>query len=196
MVDLGVDSGGGNAAVAQNLSHFGKRRARPQHLGCRRVAKPMGSETAEPRPLAGGSHHLAHTCGSEPTQQGEHPQEHLALGAPGAASAEIGGYRRSDVGRQWQTLLGVPLAPHDDLSSSPLDVIEAEGRDFGGSQPEAGEQHQDGVVAPADRAAPIAAGQQRRYLSGSKTPRQRGAAPSRRGRNRTRQRHDDRALET
>src|SRR5712692_10106360 len=154
----------------------------------------MGSETSEPRALAGGSHHLAHTFGSEPTQRGEHPQEHLALGAPGAASAEIGGYRRSDVGWQWQALLGVSLATHDDLSSSPLDVIEAEGRDFCGSQPEAGEQHQNGIVAAAYRAAPIAAGQQRRYLSGSKTTRQGGAAPARGGRNRTRQRHDDHPL--
>ena len=48
--------------------------------------------------------------------------------------------------------------PSDEyLPVVPVDVVQGKGHDFARPEPETGEQHQDGVAAPPDVTAPVAA---------------------------------------
>ncbi len=165
--------------MTQDLGHLRERRARPQHLGPRRVTKAVRAEASEPGPLAGCPDHLADSLGGQPAKRGGCTQEHLSLGTPGPAMAQVAGDRLAHVAGQGQALLGVALAAHHDFPGPPVDVVEAQRGDLGGPQPEAGQQYQDGVITLARRPAAVTARQQRRDLPGRQAPRQPGAAPSR-----------------
>lgn len=66
----------------------------------------------------------------------------------------------------------------EDLASSPVVVVQLEGRDFPGAKAQACNEGQHGQVTPSDDGAGLAARQQRRYLLGGQRPGQRGSPPT------------------
>jgi hypothetical protein len=58
------------------------------------------------------------------------------------------------------------LSADDQLPSTPIDVLQPQRGDLAGARPQPGEHGQDREVAPADRSAPIAAGQHPAHLLG------------------------------
>jgi hypothetical protein len=87
---------------------------------------------------------------------------------PGALRAvlQVVHYRRPDIGRQRQRVVPIPFAPHGDLTAAPADAIQPQRRYLPGPQPEPGQQRQDRKIPPPCDGAQIAAGQQRRHLTG------------------------------
>ncbi len=87
-----------------------------------------------------------------------HPQEQRPALAPGA-TAKIGHDRLADIGRQRQHVVSAALSVNNKLPAPPVDILELDGGDLPGAQPQPRQQQQDRKVAPANQPAPIAAGQ-------------------------------------
>ena len=61
--------------------------------------------------------------------------------------AEVDGHGFADISGKRKTIVIAALAPHHQHASPPIDVIELQGDDFAGSQAQAGQQKNDGVIA-------------------------------------------------
>ena len=120
------------------------------------------AETVRPDPFYSG----ATTCvvddpgdaaGAERCPRRDRPQEHGPRLGARTALREVVSHRLADVDWERHLLHPVALAVHDDLAEVPVDVVEAKARDLPRPQPEAGEEEQDGVVAPPSGVLAVAA---------------------------------------
>jgi hypothetical protein len=78
----------------------------------------------------------------------------------GSVLAQVVHQRRSDVGSKRQAVPPSALAGHDNLSCSPVDVVEAEAHHLPAAQSESAQQHHDRVVPAPDGPSAIAGVQQ------------------------------------
>jgi hypothetical protein len=82
---------------------------------------------AQVGPAADGVHDLGDTVSLEPRRRRLNPQEQVPVLAPRATPPLVGSERLAHVDRQGQLLTAVSLAPHDEVPTAPVDVIELQG---------------------------------------------------------------------
>jgi hypothetical protein len=70
--------------------------------------------------------------------------------------AQVAGQGLPDIGRERETVVRASLPPHLQHTSSPVDIIEFQGDYFAGSQPQAGQQEDDGIITARDGGVPLA----------------------------------------
>ena len=80
-----------------------------------------------------------------------------------------------------------PLAPHRDLAAVPVEVIECERGRLPRPQAQAGQEREDGEIAPSHRRVPVTAAEQRRHHLLAQAPGQAPASKASRRGNRRRQ---------
>ncbi len=148
-----------------------------QHLGRRAVTQAVGVHLGEPRTGARGTHDRRDAAGAEPAVRGADAGEDLPGGTARPAASQPSSDRLARLDRERQALDLRALAPHDELSSSPVDVVEAKAGDLTGAKAQATQQRQDGEVAPSERGSPVAAAEQGCHVAGIERPRQRGEPP-------------------
>ena len=125
------------------------------------MPEAVGVDRAEPCPARSGPHDRRHPDRAELAVRSESGYEHRsAPGCPRPAIAQVVRQFFPDVGRQRQAVDASGLAPDDELASSPVDVVQAEGSDLASAQAEAGEQREDRQVPPPGRVIRIAGGEQ------------------------------------
>ena len=78
-------------------------------------------------------------------------QEHVTGLRPGPGTGQVRDQRLADVGRQRQPVLTASLSTDDDLAAAPVNVVQLQRGHLDRAQAEPGQQHQDRVVANADR---------------------------------------------
>jgi hypothetical protein len=123
--------------------------------------------------VAGVVDDSAHRWDREPPAwRGEAEEDTSALGLRPPV-AEVVDDRLTDVGRKRHRLVATGLAVHDELTGSPVEVVEHHRRDLSGAQPEAGEEKKDRVVPSPLVACPIATFEQASEHVGSDALRQR-----------------------
>ena len=70
--------------------------------------------------------------------------------------AQVAGHGLAHVDRQRKTFGTVGFTADDDFSGAPVHILQLQGRNLAGSQPEANQHGQDREVPSADFGAPIA----------------------------------------
>ena len=75
-----------------------------------------------------------------------------------AAIPQIGDDSPPDVDRKGQPFLPTALAPHNDLSATPVDVTQLQGRELASAQAKSSEHGQDGEIAATHRGTAVTAG--------------------------------------
>jgi hypothetical protein len=88
---------------------------------------------------------------------GAHPCEHRLALTSWAASSQPADDRLTDVTGERQPVLTVCLASDHHVALAPVDVAKVQACHLAGTQPEAGQDHQDGEVPPPDRCAAVTA---------------------------------------
>ena len=160
--------------MTQEVLDLGQRGARTEQLRCGEMAQPVRVDAAEAGPLRGGGHDMRHAGGTERCQGSEQADEDGATLHAGRAPAKVRRDRRAHVCRQGHALGPVSLAVHDDLSNTPLQVVEAQGRHFGGAQAETDQRGDDRKVAESSKGPAIADGEQALDVVGLEARRQPG----------------------
>lgn len=128
--------------------------------------------------------------------RGLDPHEHAApLRRGGSPTAQVAGDSLTHVRGQRESLGPVALAPHKNLTGTPVDVVQPQDGDLTGAQPEPGQQQQHRVVASPDCTATVTYSQQTPYLLGFERLWQARQLPSRHRRDRTGQRRRNPALD-
>ena len=117
---------------------------------------------------------MRHAGGTERRQGREQADEDGATLHAGRALAKVRRDRRAHVCRKGHALGPVSLAVHDDLSNLPLQVVEAQGRHFGGAQAETGQRGDDRKVAEPSEGPAIADGEHALDMVGLEARRQPG----------------------
>src|SRR2546429_6217806 len=90
-----------------------------------------------------------------PPHRRDDANEHLPPTRCRAAGLEVASERLANVGGDWEPLLPLPLAAHHHLRAAPVDVVEGQSRHFAGTEAEANELQQDGVVPAPRRPLPV-----------------------------------------
>lgn len=134
----------------------------------------MGQRRRAPPGAGSGQHPSQDTGASEPPERGDRPEEHESAVAHRPVPAKVGGHRFADIGGQGEAVTPPPLPPHRQLSGPPVDVLQPHGHDLAAAQAQAGQQQQDGVVAPADALGSVAAAHYGGHVLGVDRPGQRG----------------------
>jgi hypothetical protein len=70
---------------------------------------------------------------------------------------QVVGKGLANIGRQRQFGPPSALTANCDLAQLPIDIFEIQANDFGGAEPKSGKQHQNGVITPSARIAPVSA---------------------------------------
>ena len=99
---------------------------------------------------------------------GEAHEERTALRS-GRAPMEVRHEPGTHIGREGHALSPASLALHDELSDTPVHVVEAQGRHFGGAQAETGQRGDDREVTAAAEGTAIARGEQSSDVLGLET---------------------------
>jgi hypothetical protein len=115
----------------------------------------------------------------------QNPREHGGTHTAGPTILEPAGNRFSDIPRKRQLVVPVALAPNRDLAGTPIDVGDLQRRCLRGTQPEPGQDSQDGEVSAPDRTTPITAVEQPGHLVGGDPLGNAGQLPARHRRHRT-----------
>ena len=85
--------------------------------------------------------------------RGLDPDEHLPVDGPGRAGvAQVAGDRLADICGQRQPVTAGALADDSDLPGPPVEIVQAQGGDLAGAQPQ---PHQHGIIAKSRRPAPL-----------------------------------------
>jgi hypothetical protein len=82
--------------------------------------------------------------------------ENTPCGAGWAILPQVGSDRLSDILRKRKVVMITTLATDREHSGPPIDIIEFQSDDFARSQPQAGQEEKDSVIATSDRCAAIA----------------------------------------
>ena len=110
--------------------------------------------------MSSADHDCEHSARGQRLVRSSHAQEEMPGFGGGTGTAQIGRDGAPDIDRQGQAFVPVPFAPHDDLASAPVDVIQFQGGDLAGAQAQSDEHGQDREVTPAGRGAAVTGGQQ------------------------------------
>jgi hypothetical protein len=73
-----------------------------------------------------------------------------------AMVAQVAGQGFADIGRERETVVRAPLAPHLQHAGPPVDVLEFQGDHFAGPQSQSGQQENDGMITAGDGVIPLA----------------------------------------
>jgi len=84
-------------------------------------------------------------------------EEHPADFPDRAPTAQVTGQCLAHLHRQRQSLLTPTLSTDDQITGTPVDVVEIQSGHLTSAQPQASQQDQDGVVAATDRTSVVAA---------------------------------------
>jgi hypothetical protein len=104
-------------------------------------------------------------------------QEHLPPIAGRPSPSQVGGDRLPHIDRQGQPVTPGSLPAHHEFTRPPIDVVQSQPGHFPSAQAQPQQQHDDRVVAAPDRAAPVAAVQDRPGVGLGDPQRQRRASP-------------------
>jgi len=69
---------------------------------------------------------------------------------------QVGRQGLSHISRQRHAVVKQPLAPNEDFTTSPVNVLEAETNHFTGTEAETGKQEKDGIVATTGGGSTVA----------------------------------------
>ena len=108
--------------MPEYLAHLHQRGSTPKHLGGQGVAEPVGPDPPHTRPVAGPPGDTVHQIGPDGPRWRLGSEEHLADRRRRTGLAQVDAQGFADIGGQRQTIPAASLAPHDDLSGSPVDV--------------------------------------------------------------------------
>src|SRR5262249_24859225 len=156
-VDLRINLRGVRRAVAEDLADLVQRRPRTEHPG--RQGMP---EEVRPREVGSQYGYPRRTTNerAEGTGVGQTPvrrpgsDEDAPRRAGRAMVAQVAGQGFADIGREWETVVRAPLAPHLQHAGPPVDVLEFQGDHFAGPQSQAGQQENDGLITAGDGGVP------------------------------------------
>src|SRR6266849_3987793 len=84
-------------------------------------------------------------------------QEHPAAGRVRSTGLKIGRDRLSNVMGQWQRPFHTAFPVHAQTAFAPVDIAQFEPDDLSSTQPEPGQQQQDGSIAQSGRRSPCLA---------------------------------------
>ena len=113
-----------------------------------------------PAPLSGGSHDLRHSGTAQRSERCEQANENGAFLDASRSLAEVRRDRIAYICREGHALGPASLAVHDDLAGAPPQVVETQGRHFGGAQAETGQRGDDRKVAAPAESPAVADGEQ------------------------------------
>ena len=138
----------------------------------------MSVDPPKARPSSGGGHDLGYPDGAEGTMRRLDPYEHRpAMGARRTAAMQVRSERFTDVSGQRETFGTIRFAMHDDLTGSPIDIIERKRGNFASPQAETDQHGQDREVAAAVPSAAVAGRQKTPNLVRIQSPGQSGQSP-------------------
>jgi hypothetical protein len=135
--------------MTQHLRDLLKRHAGAQHLGRRGMPQPVRPDLSDPSAAARTPDDHRDDMAADRCERRQRQQEQRAMLARGT-DPQIRDERLPDVHRQRHRVLTMPLAVHEQLARTPVDVVQPDRGDLPGAQPEPREQHQHGKVAAAD----------------------------------------------
>jgi len=111
------------------------------------------------------------------------PNEHPSRSAPGSPPFQVAGQRPADVGGQRQSIHACTLAPDQEFSRCPVDILQAQLDDLARPQPQSGQEQQHGVISLAGGTASVAAVYQPLDLRWLQKPREPTEGPTAHGGN-------------
>src|SRR5664280_3125488 len=98
------------------------------------MTKPVRPDLGHSGALACGVDDRGDSPRGQPHSRSDRPEEHRPGLGSWSTSAHVAGHRGTDIMSQRQSLVVATLAVHEDLASSPVDVVEAQAGDFAGSE--------------------------------------------------------------
>jgi hypothetical protein len=123
--------------MPQHLTDLRQWGTRAQHRGGRGVPQSVRVDLTQAGALAGIEDDHRHPARRQGPMRCLDPNEYIAsFSSAGSATAQIVEYRLADVAGDREPFATVSLAPQYHLSDTPINIIQAEPRDFSGAQPE------------------------------------------------------------
>jgi len=160
--------------------------ARPEKLGGKAVSEDMGPlvrvATDAGAFQRGLGDHGNRATGGKADVWRQRAQKQPATRRRRAAMVQVGDGSCANVWRHRHPRSLPTLGANEDLAASPVDIIQGEGGDLVGPQPEPGQHHEDGVVPPPQCHRPIATIDHLLNLRGGQVGRQARELPSPNGR--------------
>jgi hypothetical protein len=120
------------------------------------VAQTVRSDSLKAGSIRGGRYDLRYPSAAESAMRSPAPDKNCPnRSRSGTTAAQIGGRRITNIGGQRQALGTAALSPHNELSGSPVDVVELKRSDLACAQSEPDENGQDREIAPPRPCAAI-----------------------------------------
>ena len=142
--------------MPQHLPDLRQRRPGAQHVGGQRVSQPMRTHPRQARAATPLSHDAADRRRREPPIWLAHRSEHRPRLAVGPAIGQICHDRFPDIAGHREPIDPVALAPHRDLTGTPIQVAEPQVGGLGAAQSQPHQHDQDRVVTPTDHRGLVA----------------------------------------
>src|SRR5262245_7541879 len=111
----------------------------------------MGTPGEDAGVVKGAAYGREHTTGAEGPIGSAAAEEHLACGRRGSAATQVRGEPLADILGQGQAAVALALATDEDLSRTPVQVVEFECGNVGGSEAQADHEAHDGAIAASRR---------------------------------------------
>ena len=151
-IDLGIERGRVGMSMPQNLGHFGQRASSTEHI--RGECEPQEVGTARGGMESGARQRTLHDAGdglagAEATNGRFDPNKQAPCCAGWSPTPKIRGNRCADISREREILVARALAPNDDLTCLPVDVVQGHQHDLTRAEAESGEDQQDREIALA-----------------------------------------------
>ena len=165
--------------MSQELADLGQCRASSHQIDRQGMSETMRSDRLHAGTTTGAADHVGDRHVAQGADRGGHTDEHLPARGSWPSPLEVGGDSLADIDRQRKTIEARPLAPNQQLSRAPVDVLQTQGGDLARPKTQADQEQQDGVVAPPNRPPPVARAQQGGDVPSAHPLRQPGGTPSR-----------------